>query len=87
LVLKPENVIAEMLSPKLFERVFTIPVNIDNFEIDFAKTTAKEGGRQLMEKKFFAEKIIVDNGVYKMRPRSSKDVIFEDYFVTIELVE
>jgi len=87
---KPENAMASILSPKVFERVFTIPLNVDDFEIDYKETTATESGREFFEKSFFQEKLdkkALADGVYKLVPRTNKDVIFEDYFVTIELVE
>lgn len=87
---KPENALANLLSPKVFERVFTIPLNVDNFEIDYQQTTATESGRDFFGKSFFQEKLdrnALAAGVYKLAPRTHKDAIFEDYFVTIELVE
>ena len=87
---KLENALASMLSPKIFERVFTIPVNVDDFEIDYQQTTAAESGRDFLEKTFFQEMLdrnALAAGVYKLAPRTHKDTIFEDYFVTIELVE
>lgn len=87
---KPENALAALLSPKVFERVFTIPVNVDDFEIDYQQTTATESGREFFGKTFFQEKLdrnALKAGIYKLTPRTHKDTIFEDYFVTIELVE
>lgn len=86
---KPENALAELLSPKLFERVFTIPLNVDDFEIDYEATTAPESGREFFEKGFFRNKLDrhAAPGTYRLQPRTVRDAVFEDYFVTIELVE
>jgi hypothetical protein len=86
---KPENALAQLLSPKLFERVFTIPLNVDDFEIDYEATTAPESGREFFEKRFFQNKLDqhAPRGTYRLKPRTVRDVVFEDYFVTIELVE
>jgi hypothetical protein len=87
---KVENAMATILSPKLFERTFTIPVDVDGFEIDYDATTTDESGRELLEKGFLREKLskqaLADN-VYKLLPRTSEDVVFEDFFITIELVQ
>lgn len=86
---KPENALAELLSPKLFERVFTIPLNVDDFEIDYQATTAPESGREFFEKDFFRTRLDdhAPTGTYRLKPRTLRDVVFEDYFVTIELME
>jgi hypothetical protein len=86
---KPENALAELLSPKVFERVFTIPLNVDSFEIDHEATTATESGREFMEKGFVRSMLDPNAGVgvYKFKPRTHSDSVIEDYFVTIELVE
>jgi hypothetical protein len=86
---KTENALANILSPKIFERVFTIPLNVDDFEIDYESTTGSESGREFFEKNFFRNKLdtTAPVGTYKLKPRTHRDVVFEDYFVTIELVE
>jgi hypothetical protein len=86
---KLENALAEMLSPKLFERVFTVPLNVDDFEIDYEATTASESGRQFFQKSFIQNKLDrhAAQGTYRFLPRTHQDVVLEDYFVTIELAE
>jgi hypothetical protein len=86
---KVENALADLLSPKLFERVFTIPVNVDDFEIDYAATTGPESGREFFQKEFFQRLLDpgAPRGTYRFKPRTHKDTVFEDYFVTIELVQ
>jgi hypothetical protein len=87
---KVENATATILSPKLFERVFTIPINVDDFEIDYPATIADQSGRELLSKKFMEERLdrkALSAGTYKMKPRTGQDLVFEDYFVTIELVQ
>ena len=86
---KPENAIAEMLSPKIFERVFNIPLNIDSFEIDYEATTGPQSGRELLANDFIQAKLdrTAPAGTYRFKPRTGKDAVIEDFFVTIELVE
>lgn len=90
LAFKVENAMATILSPKLFERTFTIPVDVDGFEIDYTATITDQSGRELLEKGFLRDKLdkqaLVD-GVYRLLPRTGEDVVFEDFFVTIELVQ
>lgn len=88
--LKVENVTATLLSPKLFERTFTLPLDVDGFEIDYDATIADESGREFLEKGFLRDKLdkqALASGIYKMTPRTNQDVVFEDFFVTIELVQ
>ena len=86
---KPENAIAGMLSPKVFERVFTIPLNVDEFEIDYENVINTESSREFFQKDFIQNKLdpTTPQGVYRFKPRTHKDTVFEDYFVTIELVQ
>jgi hypothetical protein len=82
------NALAEMLSPKLFERVFTIPLNVDEFEIDYEATTSTENGREFFQKDFIQDRLdrSMPDGVFKFKNRTSRDVVLEDFFVTMELV-
>jgi hypothetical protein len=87
---KVENAMATILSPKLFERTFTLPLDVDSFEIDYEATTADESGREFLEKGMLRSKLdkqALAAGIYKMVPRTNQDVVFEDFFVTIELVQ
>lgn len=89
LVFKSENAFANLLSPKLFDRVFTIPLNVDDFEIDYTQTISTAGGREFIEKAFVQARLdrTAPEGVYRFVPRSIREMVFEDYFVTVELVE
>jgi len=86
---KLENALANMLSPKIFERVFTIPLNVDDFEIDYQATIATEGGREFLQKDFIQDKLdkTAPQGTYRFLPRTVRDAVLEDFFVTIELAE
>lgn len=86
---KVENALAQLLSPKLFDRIFTIPLNIDGFDIDYARTTATQTGRDFFQKDFVQRRLDprAPAGTYRFKPRTIRDTVFEDYFVTIELVE
>lgn len=86
---RPENAIAELLSPKIFERVFTIPLNVDEFEIDYEATVASSNGREFFQKDFVQKKLksTSPKGSYQLKPRTLRDVVFEDFFITIEVVE
>lgn len=90
----------KLLSPKLFDRVFHLFVDTDDFEIDLEETRKTEQGRELF-KKLLNQGLILEindnisknetNPVkrYKMVQRniSENHVVFEKYFVTIETVE
>lgn len=79
------QIIKNLFVPKLFERIFTIPVNISNFEIDYEKTIEKQEGKKLLEFLLTKDMIIKIDNKYFMKEISN--TIFEDYFTTIELVK
>lgn len=84
IVFQSNYVRRRVLDPKLFDRVFHLPVSIDSFPIDVEATTATESGRQTYMKNSVQEQIIRTNGEEYLRPRNRNDLVFEDYFVVIE---
>lgn len=73
-----------ILDPKLFDRVFNIPISIDDFPIDVAATIATDSGRETYMKNSIQEQIVRTNGEEYLRPRNRNDMVFEDYFVVVE---
>jgi hypothetical protein len=64
-----------LTTKKIFDRLFTIPVNLNSFEIDITKTNENEFGKKMLP-------------FYKSNERKfENDFIFDDYFVTVELLE
>jgi len=60
---------------KMFDRLFTIPVDLNSFEVDLEKTNDNEFGRIMLP-------------FYKPTNRKfENDFIFDDYFTTVELME
>ncbi|MFA6049716.1 MAG: hypothetical protein WC761_00695 [Candidatus Paceibacterota bacterium] len=78
------EVTGRVLTPKLFDRVFNIPLNIENFEIDLDLTLSTESGRNAWNQSYVQNKVIEKSGKYYMLPRNKNELIFEDYFVAIE---
>ncbi len=83
----------KILTPKMFDRVFTLPIDIENFEVDVQKTLSTQSGKAAYEKNTFQNKIsrITQDEKGKitsavLKQRNKDDIIFEDYFVNIELV-
>lgn len=96
----PEFESKRIFSPKLFDRVFTVPIDPDNFEIDSVETLKTFSGKESFDKllkqgiiiesenqsTFFASALTAPK--YKLRQRdiSENDLTFEKYFVTIDTI-
>lgn len=74
----------KILDSKLFDRVFQIPIGIDDFAIDVASTISTESGRATYMKNAIQNQITRTNGKEYLRTRNRNDLVFEDYFVVIE---
>jgi len=82
-VFEPEYIKASVIQPKLFERIFTIPLDITKFEIDESLTIATDSGRLAYRSSYIQEKLTrVNNKIYLKE--NTDGLIFEDYFITIE---
>ena len=83
----------KVLSPKKFDRVFTIPINIDSFVINAAETTTTISGKTSFGRNSFQRRLQTLNPqqnqtdlLYIDRSKEPNALIFEEYFVTIETV-
>ena len=84
LVFNEQEVATRVLTPKSFDRIFNIPLNIEGFEIDVEKTLATESGRRTWGQSYLQNKLVQSGGRFWFRPRSKNELIFEDFFVAIE---
>lgn len=90
-----------LLSPKIFDRVFNVFVDPDDFEIDQQETIRTESGKDMLESLFSSGKVIEIgqqstvrasdinfNSRLKLIDKTPQenDAIFEKYFVTLETV-
>ena len=82
-VFKTDTVRHKILNPKLFDRVFIIPVNLNNFVVDSATTRLTATGRQAIESTRFKSRAIHD--LNTTIPRES--FVFDDLFVSVETVD
>jgi len=84
----PNTLRDRILSPKVFDRIFHIPLNIDDFEVDKAASIKKLGGHAAWHQRHIQNKLIHrvegDKTLYFLKPRTDRDIIFEDFFVVIE---
>jgi hypothetical protein len=88
-----EQTAKRLLSPKLFERIFWIAVDPDDYEIDYDETLASSAGQSTFSKLRQAGEIEVltetvglsPRDVYKMRDlkASQQELVFEKYFITV----
>jgi hypothetical protein len=82
-VFEPEYIKASVLQPKLFERIFTIPVDITKFEVDETLSTSTDSGRLAYRSSYIQDKLArINNKIYLKE--NTDGLIFEDYFITIE---
>ncbi len=93
----------KILTPKIFERVFTIPIDPDDFEIDIDKTQQNVSGMTELHNLITLGKVVEvsNNNIvsfetsldsklkYKLLERNKTDgnLIFEKYWFNIETVE
>jgi hypothetical protein len=84
IIFQPEFIKRRILEPKLFDRVFHVPVGIDDFEIDVETTLSTESGKNTYSKNSVQNMIYDVDGKKYLQPRNRNDIIFEDYFVVIE---
>lgn len=77
---------ARLTSPKLFERIFHMAVDLDNFEIDVKQTMATRAGRKMWKSNEFKSMKRSRNGRWYMKPRSTKEGnhIMSEIFANIE---
>lgn len=80
---EPEYIKSCVLQPKLFDRIFTVPVDITKFEIDENLTISTDSGRLAYRSSNIQEKIIKTNNKIYLK-ENTDGLIFEDYFITIE---
>ena len=76
-----------LISPKVFERIFHLPVDLDDFEIDIEATQATESGRQMFNSAAFQKMIIkTGSGETRIKDRSSSSGghILSELFINVE---
>jgi hypothetical protein len=71
-------------SPKMFDRVFSIPFNTELFEIDEDLTAETESGQQALNQSFVQERLVRRGDSLFFEPKDRNELAFEDFFVTIE---
>ena len=72
-----------ILSTKIFDRIFTVPVDVTRFAVDVSTTKKTQRGIEVLNSDNFA-KIIKHVGNERYISIDANDIIFDDYFVTIE---
>lgn len=86
-VFNPTILMQKLLSPKLFDRVYTVPINVDAFPIDVERTNTTSVGRMAYEKLQQQQGALTtdSNGEVYLAARDKQSPVFEDYFVTVDL--
>jgi len=77
---------SRLVSPKLFERIFHIAVDLDEFDIDVGQTRATRAGREMYGSAEFRSASYRSGGRVRMKPRSSKEgeQIMSELFINVE---
>ena len=90
----PTTMKRRILAPRVFDRVFMIPIDPDTFNIDIDATMETEAGKLSYESKLVkdATEVIMDeNGDLqtrlKPRPKGQSVMAFDEFFVTISTVK
>jgi len=83
-VFEPEVLRSKVTSPKMFDRVFHLAFNTEDFEIDEEETLDSESGKLTFQKSVVQERIVNQNGILYLRPKTRNELVFEDYFVVVE---
>lgn len=86
IIFEPEKLRNQIASPRAFDRIFHLPLNIEEFEIDEDLTRETESGKMAFEQTFIQERLVRRGEQLFFRPRDKNELLFEDYFVTIENV-
>lgn len=87
-----EHTAKSLLSPKLFERIFFVPVDPDDYVIDYEQTQKSDIGRRTLQSLIDSDEVYVRvenfgntrRQIHKLRESKtySQDMKFEKYFVT-----
>jgi hypothetical protein len=86
---KPELIKEKVLTPKKFDRIFIIPINIDDFAVNVEETNQTTSGKRMFSKISYQKDLMEikcgNNKILKENREFKKDaIIFDDLFVTIE---
>jgi len=78
---------ARTLQPKLFERVFLVPIDPDDFEIDVSTTTASRSGKALWKSNALRGSLIEEGDQYgdAVSRLERRDGEFSELFVVVSL--
>jgi len=84
LVFDPVYHRSKVINSKVFDRVFHISFNTEDFEVDEDATRETETGRIALEKPAIQERLIQREGKTLFVPKTRNELVFEDYFTVIE---
>ena len=85
---EPSVIRQKTINAKLFDRVFHVPLTVEFFEIDEEQTNSTQNGSNALKQDFIQDKLFrFSNDRLFMRLSSDEDIVFSDFFVTIETVE
>ena len=87
LSINPKRIKERIITPKIFDRVFHMPVNVNKFEIDVTATNKTSSGKKAWKQKHLQEQILTveKSGIkkYYLKKKASTDTIFDEYFVVV----
>lgn len=84
-VMEPEYLINKVLGEKEFDRVFHLPVRVDDFEVDEELTNETQAGRFSLVKSYARDLVEISGDTKRSFEKSNQeDVLFASFFVTME---
>lgn len=87
LTFEPGVIYEKVIKPKLFDRVFHIPLTVEFFEIDEIETNSTQNGYNALKQDSIQEKLVKFGDRLFMKLNDEEQVVFSDFFVTVETVQ
>lgn len=85
ILFEPPLLRQKTVGAKLFDRVFHLPLRVENFEVDQELTNSTISGKLALLQNVVQNRIVeTRDGRLVFRPSDENEVIFTDFFVTVE---
>lgn len=84
IIFQADFVKKRILEPKMFDRVFHIPVDIRNFELDVELTNSTVSGKSMFKSNIVQNQLITKGKSVYLAKENRNEASFEDIFVVVE---
>ncbi len=76
-----------ILMPCLYDRIFHLPVDPDDFEVDIELTNKTQTGKKALQAMKNSGLIVESKSALKLKSLDDQNVVIEKYFITIDTIE